>query len=69
MKDYKSQILSKITDKPCCNYAFVGSLLFSSGEMLEDEDSILVNGTNEVLEKLSKILNKIYPDVVLCSWD
>ena len=69
MTDYKSQVLSKINDKVCCKYAFVGSLLFSSGELLDDDDSILVNSSNHILDKLSRMISELYPSIVLCSWD
>ena len=55
MADCKQQIISTIPDNTCCSHTFVNVVIFSSSQISKDFSNLIVNSSQIVLEKLTKI--------------
>ena len=69
MADCKSQILTSIPNNNCCSSTFVNLVFLLSAQINKDYSNLLINANNEILSKVSKIVNNFYPNIQLDSWD
>ena len=69
MTDCKSQILYTIPENNCCSLAYANVVLFSSSHFDKKSSSLLVSSEESILNKLTKILMKSYPNIEYESWD
>lgn len=69
MADCKQQIISTIPDNTCCSHTFVNVVIFSSSQISKDFSNLIVNSSQIVLEKLTKIISNFYPNIEVNSWD
>ncbi len=67
MQDCKLNILSTIPDNQSCSQNFVGSVLLTSS--VTNNNSILVQCTENIINKLIKIISRFYPYVEISNWD
>ena len=68
MNDCKQQILSSIPNNNCCSYAFL-NIVVSSALISKDYLNIIINASSSVLEKTTKIIEALYPNLEIYSWD
>ena len=69
MTDSKLQILNTIPNNNCCSLAFANVVLFSTSHLDAPRSSLLVSVDASIIEKLTKILLKTYPNIECESWD
>lgn len=67
MQDCKLNILSTIPDNQSCSQSFVGAVLLTASTC--EIDTKLIQADNEIKNKLTKIISRFYPYVVLHNWD
>ena len=67
MLDCKTQILSSLADNNCCSLTFVNTVFLTSAQ-INDYESILIMGNENVRNKISKIVTNFYPSVSIHSW-
>lgn len=67
MQDCKLNMLSTIPDNQSCSQNFVGSVLLTSS--VTNNNSILVQCTENIINKLIKIISRFYPYVEISNWD
>ncbi len=68
MNDCKQQILSSIPNNNCCSYAFL-NIVVGSALISKDYLNIIINAGSNVLEKTAKIIENLYPNLEIYSWD
>lgn len=69
MNNCKAQILSSIPNNNCCSYTFVNLVFLLSAQIDKEYKNLLINANNDVLTKVSKIVNNFYPNIQLNSWN
>ncbi|MBR6779218.1 MAG: DNA-binding protein WhiA [Clostridia bacterium] len=67
MVDCKSQILATIPDNKSCSRALVNAVVLTASQTFDD--TLLINVSDDVKNKIIKILNTFYPNVQVNSWD
>jgi len=65
----KAQILSSIPNNNCCSSTFVNLVFLLSAQIDKEYKNLLINANNDVLIKVSKIVNNFYPNIQLNSWN
>jgi len=65
----KAQILSSIPNNNCCSSTFVNLVFLLSAQINKDYTNLLINANNEILNKVSKVVNNFYPNIQLDSWN
>ena len=68
MQDCKQQILNTIANNNCCSHAFL-NVVVSASQISKDFTNLIINGNENVLEKVTKILLNFYPNLEINSWD
>ena len=69
MIDCKKQILTSIPNNNCCSSTFVNLVFLLSAQIDKEHKNLLINANNEILNKLSRIINNFYPNIQLNSWN
>lgn len=69
MNNCKAQILSSISNNTCCSSTFVNLVFLFSAQIDKEYKNLLINANNDVLAKVSKIVNNFYPNIQLNSWN
>lgn len=69
MNDCKTQILSTLKDNNCCSLAFINTIFYANAQINEQKTSVLLNLSEDVLNKTIKIISNFYPNVEISTWD
>lgn len=67
MQDCKTQILSSLADNNCCSLTFANTVFLTSSQ-INDYESILIMGSEQLRNKIAKIITNFYPSVSIHSW-
>ena len=68
MKGCKQQILASIPTNRCCSHAFLSVVIDLCGFVDVQNSRLLINASNEVCEKATKIISNFYPNVIVNTW-
>ncbi len=68
MKGCKQQILASIPSNSCCSHAFLSVVIDLCGFVDMQNSRLLINASNEVCEKATKIVSNFYPNVIVNTW-
>lgn len=69
MNDCKTQILSTLKDNNCCSLAFINTIFYANAQINKQKTSVLLNLSEDVLNKTIKIISNFYPNVEISTWD
>ena len=68
MNDCKQQILKTIADNNCCSLAFLNVVVLLA-QANKDYSNLIINAQPYILEKATKIISNLYPNLEINCWD
>ena len=67
--DCKKQILTTLKDNNCCSLAFLNTVIYVNSQINTEKSNILVSLTEEMINKVEKIIFNFYPNIEFYVWD